>query len=137
MFFGRVMRCEVLGGSSRTYLSFLPQMAPIQAAILPLMKKPGLIDVAKRLWGGLRYDFDVVYEERGSIGKRYARQDLVGTPFCITVDFDTLEDDHVTVRDRDTAEQVRIPFSDVADFLEKRVSLRGLLERFSGLLGDV
>ena len=112
----------------RVYMKFHPAVAPVKAAIFPLVKKDGLPDVAKKIKEELKYDFNVVYEEAGNIGKRYVRQDLIGTPFCIVVDHDTLEDNSVTVRFRDTMEQQRMPISALASFLEKEVSFKRVFE---------
>jgi glycyl-tRNA synthetase len=94
-----------------------PALSPFKAAILPLTKKQA--DVAEGLHAQLAKHFMVDYDVAGNIGKRYRREDEIGTPYCITVDFDTEEDGAVTVRDRDTMEQVRIPMSEVKDYVEK------------------
>ncbi|WP_213422933.1 glycine--tRNA ligase [Bhargavaea massiliensis] len=103
----------------RTVLRFHPALAPFKAAVLPLSKK--LSDEAQDVWADLRKAFPVDYDESQSIGKRYRRQDEIGTPFCITYDFDSKEDGQVTVRDRDTMEQVRMPISEVRAFIEQRL----------------
>ncbi|EMR05910.1 Glycine--tRNA ligase [Bhargavaea cecembensis DSE10] len=103
----------------RTVLRFHPALAPFKAAVLPLSKK--LSDEAQDVWAELRKSFPVDYDESQSIGKRYRRQDEIGTPFCITYDFDSKEDGQVTVRDRDTMEQVRMPVSEVRAFIEQRL----------------
>ncbi len=103
----------------RTVLRFHPALAPFKAAVLPLSKK--LSEEAQDVWAELRKSFPVDYDESQSIGKRYRRQDEIGTPFCITYDFDSKEDGQVTVRDRDTMEQVRMPISEVHAFIEKRL----------------
>ena len=105
----------------RVVLKFPRHLAPIKAAVLPLSKKPELNAVARPLAQALRRRWMVDYDETQSIGKRYRRQDEIGTPFCITVDFDTLEDKKVTVRDRDTMEQTRLPIDDVAHYLSERL----------------
>ena len=94
-----------------------PALAPFKAAILPLSKK--LSEKADEVYAELSKHFNVDYDETGSIGKRYRRQDEIGTPFCITVDFDTLEDGCVTVRDRDNMEQQRVKIEDVRAIIEK------------------
>jgi len=108
---------------TRIVLRFHPRVAPYKAAILPLMKKPELAEVAKGLFAQLETEtsYLIDYDETGNIGKRYRRQDEVGTPFCFTVDYDTLEDQSVTVRDRDTTAQDRIPLSSVTAFVKERV----------------
>ncbi|MFD0767359.1 glycine--tRNA ligase [Bacillus sp. CGMCC 1.60114] len=110
---------EQLENDSRTVLRFHPALAPFKAAILPLSKK--LSEGAQEVFAELAKDFMVDFDETGSIGKRYRRQDEIGTPFCITYDFDSVEDKAVTVRDRDTMEQVRMPISELKGFLEKKI----------------
>ncbi|SFJ90690.1 MULTISPECIES: glycine--tRNA ligase [unclassified Bacillus (in: firmicutes)] len=110
---------EQLENDSRTVLRFHPALAPFKAAILPLSKK--LSEGAGEVFAELAKDFMVDFDETGSIGKRYRRQDEIGTPFCITYDFDSVEDKAVTVRDRDTMEQVRMPITELKDFLEKKI----------------
>ena len=111
----------------RTVLHLHPQLAPYKAAILPLSKKEVLTGPAKELYAQLSKEFSCDYDETGSIGKRYRREDEIGTPFCITLDFQTVGDDTipadhcVTVRDRDTMEQVRLPMDQVADYIAQRV----------------
>ena len=112
----------------RTFLKFHPAVAPVKAAIFPLTKKDGLPELAKKIQEELKYDFNVIYEESGAIGKRYTRQDLAGTPFCIVVDHDTLEDNTVTVRHRDTMEQQRMPISELAAFIGEAVSFKRIFE---------
>lgn len=108
------------GGDERTVLKFHPALAPVKAAILPLSKK--LSDKATEVYEQLSKHFTVEYDDAGSIGKRYRRQDEIGTPFCITIDFDTLEDQSVTVRDRDTMEQVRLSVFDLVDYIGKKLT---------------
>ena len=96
-----------------------PALAPFKAAVLPLSKK--LSEPAEKIYDDLQKHFNVDYDAAGSIGKRYRREDEIGTPFCICVDFDTLEDNCVTIRDRDTMDQVRIPVSDVRKYIEERI----------------
>lgn len=106
---------------TRAVLKFPFWLAPIKVAILPLSKKPELSDVAKTLYQDLTKDFVCEYDETQSIGKRYRRQDEIGTPFCVTVDFDSLEDNAVTVRDRDTMKQDRIKIAELIDYLEEKL----------------
>ena len=120
---------EEIEGKSRTYLKFHPAIAPVKAAILPLTKKDGLPEKAAEIVEALKYDFNIIYEEAASIGKRYARQDLIGTPFCIAVDHQTLEDNTVTIRHRDTMEQVRVAISDLQGELSQACSFRRIFER--------
>jgi glycyl-tRNA synthetase len=110
---------ELEGGDVRNVLRFHPALAPFKAAVLPLSKKLG--EEASAVWGELRKAFPVDYDESQSIGKRYRRQDEIGTPFCITYDFDSKEDGQVTVRHRDSMEQVRMPISEVKGYIEKHL----------------
>ncbi|MED4074106.1 glycine--tRNA ligase [Priestia endophytica] len=110
---------ELEDGSSRTVMRFHPALAPYKAAIFPLSKK--LSKEAQEVFADLAEDFMVDYDEAGSIGKRYRRHDEIGTPFCITYDFDSVEDKQVTVRDRDTMEQHRMPISELKSFLAEKV----------------
>jgi len=103
----------------RKVLRLHPALAPFKAAVLPLSKK--LSEPAEKIYDDLQKHFNVDYDAAGSIGKRYRREDEIGTPFCICVDFDTLEDNCVTIRDRDTMDQVRIPVSDVRKYIEERI----------------
>ena len=108
----------------RVLLRLHPRIAPVKAAVLPLAKKPELTAIARELVGRLEDEISGVidYDETSNIGKRYRRQDEIGTPFCFTVDFDTLEDEAVTVRDRDTTAQERIPLADVPAWLRERLT---------------
>ena len=107
------------GGDSRVVMHLHPALAPYKVAVLPLSKKLG--DKANEIFDMLSKEFSCDYDEAGSIGKRYRREDEIGTPYCITVDFDTLEDNQVTVRDRDTMEQIRIPISEVKNYIEEKI----------------
>ncbi|MBD3629794.1 glycine--tRNA ligase [Cyclobacterium sp.] len=120
---------EQTGEKSRVYLKFHPALAPVKAAILPLTKKDGLPEKAKAIFEDMKYDFNIIYEEAASIGKRYARQDLIGTPFCIAVDHQTLEDDTVTIRHRDSTEQERVAISDLHGRLSAACSYRTVFEK--------
>ena len=111
---------ELSEGDVRTVLRLHPALAPMKAAVLPLSKK--LSDKALELYDELAKHFAVDFDETGSIGKRYRREDEIGTPFCITYDFDTENDGCVTVRDRDTMEQVRIPIGEVRAYIEERLA---------------
>ena len=110
---------ELEGGDSRVVMHFHPTLAPIKVAVLPLQKK-ALGDKATEIFRELSKDFMTQYDETGSIGKRYRRQDEIGTPYCVTVDFDTLEDNTVTVRERDSMEQVRIPVAELKSFFAEK-----------------
>ncbi len=119
---------EVLeDGSERTVLSIPPALAPYKVAIMPLTKKDGLPEKAREIIDGLKFDFLCQYDEKDSIGKRYRRQDAIGTPFSVTVDHETLENNTVTVRDRDTMEQVRVNIADLHRMIDEKVSMRTLL----------
>ncbi len=109
------------GAEVETVLRLNPKLAPYKAAVLPLAKKGGLPEVAQDLYKEIRKCYSADYDEARSIGRRYRRQDEVGTPWCITVDFDTLEDQAVTIRDRDTMEQVRVALSEVKNWLRDKM----------------
>ncbi len=106
---------------SKYVMKFHPRMAPIQAAIFPLVNKDGMPEKAQKLYDELRAQYTVQFDVKQSIGKRYARMDEAGTPYCFTIDSDTLEDDTVTVRERDTAEQARIGIDKVGEYLKDRI----------------
>ncbi|MFH0905487.1 MAG: glycine--tRNA ligase [bacterium] len=114
-------REEKVKDETRVVLALHPRLAPIKAAILPLVKKEPLIAKAKEIYHILKQNWFVEYDESGTVGKRYRRQDEIGTPICITVDFDSLEDGMVTVRDRDTMKQERIKAEDVGEFVQKKL----------------
>ncbi len=112
--------CETLeDGSERNVFRVHPYIAPYKAAILPLTKKQS--EAAEELYMMLAKEFDCEFDVSGNIGKRYRRQDEIGTPFCVTVDFETADDQSVTIRERDSMEQVRIPICDVAEYIKERV----------------
>jgi glycyl-tRNA synthetase len=112
---------------TRTVLSLPPQLAPIKAAILPLTKKDGLPEKARAIIDQLKSSFTCHYEEKDTIGKRYRRHDAIGTPFCITVDHESLSDDTVTIRHRDSMQQQRVSIDSLEDILKKSVSMSTLL----------
>ncbi len=116
------------GGDTRTVLSLPAPLAPYKAAIFPLVKKDGLPELAESIYNALKFDFNVAIDEKDTVGKRYRRQDAIGTPFCITVDHQSLEDKTVTVRHRDSMQQERIAISALQEFLEQRVNLKVLLK---------
>jgi len=116
---------------SRVVLKLPPALAPVKLAVFPLTKKDGLPDKARTIVNQLKFDFNCQYEEKDSIGKRYRRQDAIGTPFCITVDHQTLKDDTVTLRYRDTMEQERLPWTDLRDIIHDKVSMRKLFEEIT------
>lgn len=106
-------------GDSRVVLHLHPALAPYKVAVLPLSKK--LSEKAQEVYENLSKKFMCDYDEAGSIGKRYRREDEIGTPYCVTIDFDTLEDNKVTIRDRDTMEQVRIAISEIENWLQEKM----------------
>ena len=112
---------EISEGDIRTVLHLHPALAPYKAAILPLSKK--LNDKAEEVYTKLSKSFMCDFDSAGSIGKRYRREDEIGTPYCITIDFDTLEDDTVTIRDRDTMEQIRLPISEVENYIKEKLEI--------------
>ena len=116
-------------GETRVVLKLAAALAPVRLAILPLVKKDGLPEKAHEIMQQLKFHFNCKYEEKDSIGKRYRRQDAIGTPFCITVDHDTLKDNCVTLRDRDTMEQTRVPIDSLLSLIEEKVSLTSLLKK--------
>ena len=114
---------DEVGGEKRSLLKFSPRIAPIKAAILPLLKnKEQLVGVARDLYDQLSQRYNVMYDAAGAIGRRYRRADEVGIPFCITIDFETIEDDAgVTIRDRDSTDQIRLPIDEVIPYLSKAI----------------
>ena len=108
-------------GTTRIVLSIAPKLAPIKVAVLPLTKKDGLSEKAREIFDQLKPNFMCHYEEKDSIGKRYRRQDAIGTPFCITIDHDTLEDGKVTIRDRDSMEQERISIEQLEYIVAQKI----------------
>lgn len=115
-------------GETRVVLKLHPALAPIKLAVLPLVRKDGLDEKARSVAEQLRFNFACQYDEKDSIGKRYRRQDAIGTPYCITIDHQTLEDDTVTIRDRDTMAQERIPISNLVNVIGERTDLTNLLK---------
>lgn len=111
------------GVDKRVVLRLDPRLAPVKAAVLPLSRKEELVGPAKELTKALRKLWNVDYDDAGAVGRRYRRQDEIGTPYCITYDFDSIEDNAVTIRDRDTMEQVRIPIAEVRDWLLDRLDV--------------
>ena len=112
---------EISEGDTRTVLHLHPALAPYKLAVLPLSKK--LSEKAEEVYTKLSKSFMCDYDEAGSIGKRYRREDEIGTPYCVTVDFDTLEDDTVTIRDRDTMEQIRLPISEIKNYIKEKIEV--------------
>jgi glycyl-tRNA synthetase len=106
---------------TRVVMRFHPRLAPIKAAILPLVKKDGLPEIAQDIYRNLKRHMSVFYDEKGAVGRRYRRQDEGGTPYCITVDGQSVQDKTVTIRDRDSLEQWRIPIDRVLEELRQRI----------------
>ena len=126
--FSKALQEETLeDGSTRTVLRLPSVLAPTKAAVLPLVKKDGLPEIAKEIIDELKWDFNVAYDEKDAVGRRYRRQDALGTPFCITVDHQTLEDKTVTIRHRDTMKQERVTISDLRKIIADEVSMRNWL----------
>jgi glycyl-tRNA synthetase len=124
--FALAVLCEAyaedeIGGEMRTVMRLHPRLAPVKAAIFPLVNKDGMPEKAQALYRELKQRFHVFYDDKGAVGRRYRRQDEAGTPFCITIDGQTLQDDTVTIRDRDTTKQWRVPLRGVADDLNDRL----------------
>ena len=113
----------------RVVLKLPAALAPIKLAVMPLVKKDGLPEKAEEIMQALRLDFRCQYDEKDSIGKRYRRQDAIGTPFCITVDHQTLEDNAVTIRYRDTMQQERVAIDQLRDILKEKTDMRELLKQ--------
>ena len=118
-------------GESRVVLQLPPALAPVKLAVLPLVRKDGLPEKAREILNDLRFDFKCQYDEKDSIGKRYRRQDAIGTPFCITVDHDTLKDNCVTIRFRDTMEQQRVAVDRLHDLIDGQVSMKSLFKKIT------
>jgi glycyl-tRNA synthetase len=116
------------GEKERTYLKLHPALAPIKAAVLPLVKKDGLAEKAQEIANSLKSSFRTIYDDGGAIGKRYTRQDLIGTPYCIAVDYQTMEDNTVTIRHRDSMEQERIAISALKEKIGYEVAMERILE---------
>ena len=112
---------DEIGGEARTVMRFHPRLAPIKAAILPLVNRDGMPEKAYTLYRELKAEWNVFYDDKGAVGRRYRRQDEAGTPFGITIDGDTMKDNTVTLRDRDTTQQVRLPIQTVAAELRRRL----------------
>ena len=120
---------QLEGGDTRVVLHLPPALAPVKCAVMPLVRKDGLPEKAREIVNDLKFDFPTHYEEKDSIGKRYRRQDAIGTPFCVTVDHQTLEDNTVTLRERDSMEQKRVNISDLHKLIHDTVSINSLLRK--------
>ena len=120
---------QLEGGDTRVVLRLPAALAPVKLAVLPLVKKDGLPEKAREIMDDLKFHFNCKYEEKDTIGKRYRRMDAIGTPYCITVDHETLSDNCVTLRDRDTMEQQRVPVGQLRSLIEDKVSITSLLKK--------
>ena len=119
---------ELENNSTRTVLKLPAVLAPTKAAILPLVKKDGLPEIAKEILQELQWEFNVAYDEKDAVGRRYRRQDAIGTPFCITIDHQTIEDNTVTVRYRDSMKQERVAVKNLKTLIEDHVSMKNWLK---------
>jgi glycyl-tRNA synthetase len=116
--------------SQRTVLKLPPALAPVKVAVLPLLKnKEELTDMANDIFNQLRPHFQVQYDDKDAIGRRYRRQDAIGTPFCVTVDFESLEDGTVTLRDRDTLKQERISIAEIPNRVRTSIGMEEMLSK--------
>jgi glycyl-tRNA synthetase len=118
---------ELENGTIRTVLKLPAVLAPTKAAILPLVKKDDLPEIAHAIMNDLKWNFNVIYDEKDAVGRRYRRQDAAGTPFCITVDHQTIEDNTVTIRDRDTMDQKRVKITDLCQIIDDKVAIKNWL----------
>ena len=116
-------------GETRVVLKLPAALAPVKLCVMPLVKKDGLPEKAREIIDNLKFHFNCQYDEKDSIGKRYRRQDAIGTPYCVTVDHDTLKDNMVTLRFRDTMEQERVNIADLNGIIEDKVSIASLLKK--------
>jgi glycyl-tRNA synthetase len=116
-------------GEERVVLKIPPVLAPVKLAVLPLVKKDGLPEIARKIVRDLKFSFNCQYDEKDSIGRRYRRQDAIGTPFCITIDHQTTEDETVTIRYRDTMAQERVPINKLVSIIEDKISVKKILEQ--------
>ncbi|MEE9362498.1 MAG: glycine--tRNA ligase [Cellulophaga sp.] len=122
---------ELENGSTRTVLKLPAVLAPTKVAVFPLLKKDGLPEIAHKIVNDLKFDFTTTYDEKDAVGRRYRRQDAVGTPFCITVDHQTLEDNTVTIRHRDTMEQKRVAIADLQGIIAEEVAMKNWLKKMN------
>ncbi|UYW00803.1 glycine--tRNA ligase [Flavobacterium agricola] len=132
--FSKSLQEETLeDGSTRTVLKLPAVLAPTKAAVLPLVKKDGLPELAQEIMNDLKWDFNVAYDEKDTVGRRYRRQDALGTPFCITVDHQSLEDKTVTIRHRDSMKQDRVAIAELRNLINNEVSMRNWLQKMNSL----
>jgi glycyl-tRNA synthetase len=119
---------DEIGGEKRVVMRFHPRLAPVKAAVFPLVNKEGMPEKAQALYRQLKKEANVFYDDKGAVGRRYRRQDEAGTPFCITIDGQTLQDDTVTIRERDTTRQKRVPLKEVPERLRDLAALQKWLQ---------
>ena len=122
---------QLENGEKRVLLKLPPALAPVKLAILPLVKKDGLSEKAREIMEDLKFNFTCQYDEKDSIGKRYRRHDAIGTPFCATIDHQTLEDNMVTIRHRDSMEQERVAISNLQQIITEKTDMKSLLKKLS------
>ena len=120
---------EVGNGETRVVLAIPAPIAPVKVAVLPLVRKDGLPELAQKVVDEIKFDFTYQYDEKDAIGRRYRRQDAIGTPFCVTVDYDSLKDNTVTIRERDSMTQERVPISELRSIIDKKVNMSNLLRQ--------
>jgi len=116
-------------GETRVVMKLPPALAPVKAAILPLVRKDGLPEKAREVMDELKFNFTCQYDEKDSIGRRYRRQDAIGTPYCVTIDHQTLEDNTVTIRERDSMEQKRVTIDLVEKEISAKTNMQSLLKK--------
>ena len=116
-------------GTERVVLKIPPFLAPYKVAVLPLIGKDGLPEKASNIIRDLKFDFECIYDEKNKIGKRYRKQDAIGTPYCITVDHQTISDNTVTLRERDSMKQERVEIDNLSKILSENVSLKNILKK--------
>ncbi len=114
---------------TRVVLRLPSFLAPVKLAVMPLVKKDGLPDIAEKIVHELKFDFNCQYDDKDSIGRRYRRQDAIGTPYCITIDHQTLEDNTVTIRYRDSMQQDRVQINQLVEIIKEKVSIQSLLKK--------
>ena len=122
---------QLENGENRVVLSIPAPLAPVKVAVLPLVKKDGLPELAREIMNDLKYDFNCQYDEKDSIGKRYRRQDAIGTPFCVTIDHVSINDRCVTIRHRDSMQQERVKIEDLHAIISKEVNLSNILKKLN------
>ena len=120
---------QLENGETRVVLKLPAPLAPVKLAVLPLLKKDGLPEKAREIVNDLKFHFNTHYDEKDTIGNRYRRQDAIGTPYCVTVDHDTLKDNCVTLRFRDTMQQERVSIDQLRGIIEDKVSITSLLKK--------